>query len=462
MRKLMLSMLLSLAVWVGAQTTFVFSTSTDKQVRDNITVLLEQGAGANPPAVYKDSVRLYTGNTVTVKGKQITAVELTFAKQGRKDYASLTANTGTLVSGGVSAGNDDLKTDVWTGDASSVVFAVEGKGKQRVLTQVVVTGIGAEGGEEPEEIVLPDDLDPEYVYAEPEIIPAPEDTIVKGAYRFVESNIEIKCTQGTGSPKYGYFSCYANYQISFTAARPIKGLAINGMIKKDFSATVNHGEIEYAEAELDVEKDPVLIVRDVNAKSVTVTCAKQLRCYSVEVYFEENPEGIPEDVYDTVVVTPTHVQAEFYPEYSEEGSFSYWLKLFSGEVYPSVWLDIYSETEGELAGDYSYEMSNLGDQTYILFGDGDMDYAEMYDGNLSIEKTDNGYLIRGAVLADDDKVYVFEYEGGVEFSAVWPESIEQTEVMLDPDAPMYDVIGRRVNADYQGMVIQNKHIFMLR
>ena len=120
-------MLLSLAVWVGAQTTFVFSTSTDKQVRDNITVLLEQGAGANPPAVYKDSVRLYTGNTVTVKGKQITAVELTFAKQGRKDYASLTANTGTLVSGGVSAGNDDLKTDVWTGDASSVVFAVEGK-----------------------------------------------------------------------------------------------------------------------------------------------------------------------------------------------------------------------------------------------------------------------------------------------------------------------------------------------
>ena len=104
----------------------------------------------------------------------------------------------------------------------------------------------------------------------------------------------------------------------------------------------------------------------------------------------------------------------------------------------------------------------MGDQTYILFGDGDMDYAEMYDGNLSIEKTDNGYLIRGAVLADDDKVYVFEYEGGVEFSAVWPESIEQTEVMLDPDAPMYDVMGRRVNADYQGMVIQNKHIFMLR
>jgi hypothetical protein len=182
----------------------------------------------------------------------------------------------------------------------------------------------------------------------------------------------------------------------------------------------------------------------------------------VEVYFEENPEGIPEDVYDTVVVTPAHVQAEFYPEYSEEGSFSYWLKLFSGEVYPSVWLDIYSETEGELAGDYSYEMSNLGEQTYILFGDGDMDYAEMYDGNLSIEQTGKGYLIRGAVLADDDKVYVFEYEGGVEFSTVWPESIEQTEATLDLNAPMFDVMGRRVNADYQGMVIQNKHIFMLR
>ena len=462
LRKIMLSMLLSVAVWMGAQTTFVFGTSTDKQVKENITVLLDQGTGTNPPAVYKDSVRMYAGNTITVKGKQLTRIELTFSKQGRKDYASLTADTGDLVSGGVSMGNDDLRTDLWTGNTPSVVFSVEGKGQQRILTQVKVTGEGAEGEEEPGEIVLPEDLDLEYVYAEPEIVPAPEDTIPKGAYRFVEGNIEVKCTQGAGSPKYGYFSCYANYQLSFTATKPIKGLAINGMIKKDFSATVDHGEIEYADADLDVEKDPVLVVRDVNAQSVTISCAKQLRCYSVEVYFEQNPEGVPEDVYDTVVVTPATVLAEFYPEYSEEGSFSYWLKLFSENTYPGIWLDIYSEKEGDLTGDYSYEWYNLGEQTYIIFGDGDTDYAEMYDGNLSIEKTDKGYLIRGAVLADDDKVYVFEYEGPVEFSAVWPESIEQTEATLDLNAPVYDVMGRRVNAGYEGLVIQNKHIFLLR
>ena len=39
-------------------------------------------------------------------------------------------------------------------------------------------------------------------------------------------------------------------------------------------------------------------------------------------------------------------------------------------------------------------------------------------------------------------------------------SIQVVAVTLDPDAPMYDVLGRKVGADYKGIVIQNGHKFV--
>ena len=37
-----------------------------------------------------------------------------------------------------------------------------------------------------------------------------------------------------------------------------------------------------------------------------------------------------------------------------------------------------------------------------------------------------------------------------------------TEVTLDLNAPMFDVLGRQVDKTYRGIVVQNNHVFMLR
>ena len=44
-----------------------------------------------------------------------------------------------------------------------------------------------------------------------------------------------------------------------------------------------------------------------------------------------------------------------------------------------------------------------------------------------------------------------------------PASLEQAErPILDVNAPMYDILGRRVDASYRGIVIQNGNKFMLK
>lgn len=140
-----------MAVSMMAATTFTYSSSVDAQTKDGFTVTLAQGTGQNEPKAVNnydtkvDEVRLYLGNTITVSGASITGVELTFTKQGAKDYATLSADGGNLVSGGTSTSNNDPKTDVWTGSATSVTFELGTKG-QRILTKVVVYG---EGGDTP-------------------------------------------------------------------------------------------------------------------------------------------------------------------------------------------------------------------------------------------------------------------------------------------------------------------------
>ena len=41
-----------------------------------------------------------------------------------------------------------------------------------------------------------------------------------------------------------------------------------------------------------------------------------------------------------------------------------------------------------------------------------------------------------------------------------PSEIQTVSATLDLDAPMYDVLGRKVNADYKGIIIQNGHKFI--
>ena len=55
------------------------------------------------------------------------------------------------------------------------------------------------------------------------------------------------------------------------------------------------------------------------------------------------------------------------------------------------------------------------------------------------------------------------YQGTV--YAIWkstPTSVENVRPALDMDAPMYDIMGRQVDATYRGIIIQNGHKYLLR
>lgn len=149
------------------------------------------------------------------------------------------------------------------------------------------TGEGGEvnpgGGED-----VDDELDPDYEYAEPTVIWPTDEVGSNAPYSFVQNNIKVSTT--IGAQAYEYFGCNAGQQITFTAAQPIKAIAITGYVKQGFEASCDHGDIMYVDASEDaVEDTPVLAILDVDSKSVTISCVKQLRCYVVQVYFEENP-----------------------------------------------------------------------------------------------------------------------------------------------------------------------------
>jgi uncharacterized repeat protein (TIGR02543 family) len=59
------------------------------------------------------------------------------------------------------------------------------------------------------------------------------------------------------------------------------------------------------------------------------------------------------------------------------------------------------------------------------------------------------------------------YDGTV--YAIWKDNnqgpttdVENIRPALDMDAPMYDVLGRRVDATYRGIIIQNGNKYLLR
>lgn len=283
--------LVLLSMSIAAQT--FTPTSEADMTQDGVTVSFAKGSGNNDPFWGNNGLRLYANNTITISGTTITSVQLVFTKQGTKTYADLTASVGTLIGGGESTGADDQKTDTWTGSASSVTFTLGASG-QRLIKQIIVNG---NPGGNPDPNPNPDpepepepetNLDPAYVYAEPTVVGIPSTTATAGAQEFVQNNIKVSITQGAIYAD--YFNCYAGQSVTFTATQPIKAVVVNGFVKKDFSATASSGELSYVTATEDTEANPVLIIKDVNAASVTLNCDKQIRFYSISFYFESNPE----------------------------------------------------------------------------------------------------------------------------------------------------------------------------
>ena len=118
-----------------------FSITGTEVTSGTVTFKADKGTGANKPAY--NPLRLYAKNTITIEdsAKPISKIEIVFTKQGNKDYIkTLTADSGTIVSGGASTGNDKPVTDTWTSSTTptkKVVFTLGDSG-QRVIKSVKV------------------------------------------------------------------------------------------------------------------------------------------------------------------------------------------------------------------------------------------------------------------------------------------------------------------------------------
>lgn len=106
-----------------------------------VTFKAEKGTGSNAPSY--NPLRLYAKNTITIEDSvtPISKIEIVFTKQGSKPYTTtLTADSGTVVSGGTSTGTANPVTDTWTSSSTptkKVVFTLGDQG-QRAIKSVKV------------------------------------------------------------------------------------------------------------------------------------------------------------------------------------------------------------------------------------------------------------------------------------------------------------------------------------
>lgn len=459
-----------------ASTTFNFTSASDmNQTKDGYTVSLSKASGNNAPAFMEDKgeMRLYAGNTISISGADITTVEVTFSKQGSKDYAGLSASSGQLTSGGVSTANTNKVTDVWTGSASQLTLTLGDKG-QRIIYSLTINGDGTGGGSTPEpdqpsEPDYPSTLDPSFQYPEPTLIEVPDMTVQGADYHFVGNNVLVSATKGAVTEN--YFSAHAGFDMTFTATKPIKGLVINGFVKKDFEATVNHGEISYLSPSADKEADPVVVITDVNSTSVTISCVKQLRCYSVEVYFDANPDATVNggssgggSIGDGTAWTFDVAEAVYESEWTEilgETNYSLYLCNAASYEWPYLCLDLYPAKEGDITGTYTMDDYSLGDATYYQWGDGEDDYYMAIDGTINITKSGNSYTVTGTIMLENYKTYTVSFTGEMDFytddeyyGGGEDNGVEKVEKAEETESPMYDLQGRKVKEGYKGIYIR--------
>ena len=191
-----------------AETVFTFKSDADlNQTKNGITVVLGAGTNAQNAPIFQNpfyageyhpETRLYVNNTITISSNDaLTDIKIVCAMAvSKKEYAGLSANSGTLTSGGTSIDVDDWKIDSWTGNAKSVTFTLN-SGKQRQIYSIVVDG-EALLPDTPEEKPLPTEADllPTYVYPEPTNVAVPDTTIIKKEYAFIHNNILVHCELG--------------------------------------------------------------------------------------------------------------------------------------------------------------------------------------------------------------------------------------------------------------------------
>lgn len=107
---------------------------------ETYTISCAKGNGSSAPADQGNFIRCYAKNTITISttGSNMTQIVIAWTKNSKKDFATVTANTGSYNHPN-GAGNG-----TWTGNANSVTFTVGSSG-QIQITQVTITSAAGGG-----------------------------------------------------------------------------------------------------------------------------------------------------------------------------------------------------------------------------------------------------------------------------------------------------------------------------
>ena len=86
------------------------------------------------------------------------------------------------------------------------------------------------------------------------------------------------------------FRVYASKTLALTATENISKVTIAGFAKKDLAPTVDHGTITTgasfdADATKSTLEDPLIVIENIASPTLTITCNKQMRAFSIEIVF---------------------------------------------------------------------------------------------------------------------------------------------------------------------------------
>lgn len=436
MKKLLLSLrLMAIVALMAMGTTAMAKDFT----YDFLTTLPKGWSASTAPAGYETTnlnrgCQFTSSTTLTLKGaKNVSKVVLTCSSNvAGKNTIALSVG-GKAFGETVTMGKETNEEKTFSGSASGdITIDITRVDKSVYISKIVVTAdeIGTStggdtpgtGGNEGD-----DELDPNYTYGEPTTI-TPTGTVGSNtAYSFVQNNILVSAT--AGGQYDNYFGCNAGSSITFTATKNIKAIVVNGYIKKDFEAEASSGEILYADASEDaVESDPVLAVLDVDSKSVTIACVKQLRCYSVDIYFEENPDldemggGDEEYNFDyepdeatTLNITFTDMEAD---DYSEYFGFDYTDIYFMSDDYEMEVAAFAPFNEETVLAPGTYEINDSYEDGTVQAspgGDDMYDYPTYIATGFVYDEEQEGWVYTQSYYVVSGTLTVSKVEGGTKF-----------------------------------------------
>lgn len=319
---------------------------------------------------------------ITLSGvSDVTKVVVTCSANSTDGQSAIEITVGGKSWGKESIAKETNVEKTFTGSAASgdIVITITRATKSVWIKQVVVSGKapGTTGGETGGDTAL----DPNYKYDEPTVLTPTGELGNNTSYSFTQNNIKVSAT--TGGQTASYFGCNAGQSITFTAAKPIKAIVVDGYIKKDFEATATSGEPLWADAsEEDTEGTPVFAIIDVDAPSVTITCLKQMRCYKAYVYFEENPDlGVEDELnYEFEPTTPTTFNIKFddieYTDYTDEIGTPYMDITLTNDDYELELAVLAPYHEGSIIAPGVYQINDTGDDNTVVASPGGDDYYD--------------------------------------------------------------------------------------